>query len=160
MTDNVIHPSFKHGKNLKIGQYNHIHEDVVVGDDVDIRSYVELRSGTRVGDNVKLDSGIVTSGNCRIGNNVTLRYKTIIAREVTIEDDVFIAPNVMTNYLNAKGEKRGGTVIGRGSFIGTGAIIDAGIKICPNAIIGELALVKHNILESGVYVGIPARRVK
>jgi len=155
---NVIHPSFIHGENFQIGHFNHIHENVKVGDNVTILNYVELRPGTNVGDRVYIDSGVKTSGDCTIDDDAVLRYNVIIAREVTVEEGVFLAPNVMTNYLNAKGEKVGGTVIGAGSFIGTGAVIDAGIKICPGAIVGELALVKHDITEPGVYVGIPARK--
>jgi acyl-[acyl carrier protein]--UDP-N-acetylglucosamine O-acyltransferase len=38
---NIIDGSFKHGKNVEIGDFCHIHKDVVVGDNVKIRSYVE-----------------------------------------------------------------------------------------------------------------------
>ena len=46
---NIIHDSFKFGKNLKIGAFCIIEEDVIVGDDVEIQNYVLLRKGTRIG---------------------------------------------------------------------------------------------------------------
>lgn len=157
---NYVHPSFVHGENFKIGKYNHIHENVKVGDDVTIRSYVELRPGTIIGDWCYIDSGVKSSGQNKIGNNVTIRYDAIIARNVIIEDDVFISPQVMTEYLTHKREKKGGTVIGKGTFVGTDATISFGVKICPEVIIGSKALVKRDILEPGIYVGIPARLMR
>lgn len=41
---NTVHPSFKYGKNLKIGKYNHIHENVKAGDNCQIRSFTSAVS--------------------------------------------------------------------------------------------------------------------
>ena len=170
---NVIDESFVHGRNFKIGEFNHIHEDVRVGDDVTIRSYVELRPDTIIGDRVYLDSGVKTSGECRIGNNVTLRYDSIIAKGCVIEDDVFISPQFMTENINHKGEEVGGAHIGIGVWdgdsayrvcIGTNVTLAAGIDICSGTVIGTTIGTKTNvrksILEPGVYVGNPARRMR
>ena len=144
---NVIHPSFKHGSNFQIGEFNHIFEDCEVGDYVKIRSYVELRPKTIIGNGCYLDSGVKSSGYNLIGNKVTLRYGAIIAREVTIEDDVFVSPNVMTIYLSHLRDKLGGTVIGKGAFIGTNAILGASVKIGQGAVIGILSVVEHCVIE-------------
>ncbi len=144
---NVIHPSFKHGSNFQIGEFNHIHEDCEVGDGVKMRSYVELRPQTIIGNGCYLDSGVRSSGNNLIGDNVTLRFGAIIAREVTIEDDVFVSPNVMTIYLSHMKKKLGGTVIGKGAFIGTNAILGASVKIGTGSIIGILSVVEHCVIE-------------
>jgi len=149
---NFIHPSFKLGSNFQIGEFNHIHEDCEVGDDVKMRSYVELRPQTIIGDDCYLDSGVRSSGYNLIGNNVTLRYGAIIAREVTIENDVFVSPNVMTIYLSHLREKLGGTVIGKGAFIGTNAILGASVKIGPGSIIGILSILEHCVIEEGCMV--------
>jgi len=165
---NYIHPSFKHGKNLKIGKYNYIHEGVTVGDDVTIRSYVELRKDTVIGDRCYVDSGVKSSGKCEIGDNVTLRYDSIIAMGVKIEDGVFISPQLMTENLNHRGEAIGGVHIGTGAwnhetkyrvFIGTNVTLAAGIEICSGTIIGSKTNVRKSILEPGTFVGNPARRL-
>ncbi len=154
---NIIDPSFKHGKNFKIGNYCIIKEDCEVGDNVTIKDYVRLASNTKIGNNCVIDSYVKSSGQNSIGDNVTIRYDSIIAREVTVEDDVFISPQVMTIYSTHKGVKKGGIVIGKGAFIGTNVTIGAGVKIGPNVIIGAKALVTKDCLKEGVYVGIPAR---
>jgi len=155
-----IHPSFRHGKNFKIGKYVIIQEDCEVGDDVRIENFVLLKTGTKMGNNIYVDSYVRSSGINRIGNNVTIRFGSTIAREVTVEDDVFISPNVMTIYSTHKGERKGGTVIGRGAFIGTNAVLGPGVRIGPGVVIGAMAFVTKDCLEPGIYVGIPARKLE
>jgi acetyltransferase-like isoleucine patch superfamily enzyme len=53
----------------------------------------------------------------------------------------------------------GGCRVGRGSFIGSGAILRHNTTICPGAIIGAGAVVVNDIDEVGVYVGNPARKI-
>jgi len=156
---NYIHPSFVHGKNLKIGKFNHIHEGVKVGDDVTIRSYVELRKGTIVGDGCYIDSGVKSSGQCTIGDNVTIRYNSIIARNVTIKDDVFISPQVMFINIPFTKKERRPTIVGKGAKIGTNATINDGVKIGDGVIIGAKSFVNRDCIEPGTYVGIPARKI-
>lgn len=157
---NDIADDFQHGKNFRCGSFVKIDEDVIVGDNVTIENYVLLKPGTRIGNNVFIDSYVRSSGCNRIGNNVTLRFGSTIAREVTVEDDVFISPNVMTVYSRHTGEKVGGTVIGRRSHIGTAAVIGPGVKIGPKVIIGAQAYVSKDIAEAGIYVGVPAVKMK
>jgi len=157
--NNEIASDFRHGKNFKIGHYCVIQEGCEVGDDVDIQHHVLLKKGTKIGSNVYVDSFFRSSGNNRIGNNVTLRFGSTIAREVTVEDDVFISPNVMTIYSDHKGVRKGGMVIGKGSFIGTNVVINAGVEIVPGCIVGSMSLVTKDLLEPGIYIGIPARKV-
>jgi acetyltransferase-like isoleucine patch superfamily enzyme len=151
-----IADDFQHGKNFKCGSFVKIEKDVIVGDDVTIENYVLLKPGTRIGNKVFVDSYFRSSGNNKIGNNVTLRFGSTIAREVSIEDDVFISPNVMTIYSRHTGEKIGGTVIGKGTHVGTAAVVGPGVKIAPGSVIGAQAYVSKDINEAGVYVGVPA----
>ena len=153
-----IADDFKHGENFKCGSFVKIDKDVVVGDNVSIDHFVLLKSGTRIGNNVFVDSYVRSSGSNKIENNVTLRFGCTIAREVTVEDDVFISPNVMTIYSRHTGEKVGGTVIGKGTHVGTAAVIGPGVKIAANSVIGAQAYVSKDITEAGVYVGVPAER--
>lgn len=153
-----IAKDFKHGKNLRCGSYVKIESGVVVGDNVTIENFVLLRKGTHIGDNVFVDSYVRSSGDNVVGNNVTLRYGCTLAREVVIEDNVYLSPNVMTIYSKHTGEKVPGTVIGKASYIGTNAVIGPGIKIAPKTVVGAMALVTRNIEKPGVYVGIPANK--
>lgn len=159
-TGNYIHPSFIHGKGLKLGKNNHIHEGVEVGNNVTIMSGVELRKHTFIGDDCYIDSGVKSSGKCLIGNNVTIRYDAIIARNVVIEDNVFIAPQVMFINIPFKKKKQKPTIIEEGVKIGTASVINDGVTIAKWTIIGAMSFVRKDILEPGVYVGNPLRRLK
>ena len=156
---NIIHPSFKYGKDLKMGHFCVIEEDVVVGDDVDIQNYVLLKKGTRIGNNCYVDSYFRSSGDNLIGDNVTLRFGSTIARKVYIEDCVFIAPNVMTVYSLPNGSKSSGTYIKKGAFIGTAVVLAPNITIGAGVIIGTNSFVNKDCLEKGVYVGNPAKKL-
>ena len=156
----VIAEDFKHGVNFSIGSHCIIQEGCEVGDNVRVENFVLLKKGTKIGSNVYVDSYVKSSGSNKIGSNVTLRFNATIAREVVIEDDVFISPNVMTIYSDHKGESHPGTVIGKGCHIGTNAVINHGLKIAPHTVVGALSLVTKNILSPGIYIGIPAIKIK
>jgi serine acetyltransferase len=49
--------------------------------------------------------------------------------------------------------------MGNGVFVGTNAVILERLSICENAIIGAGAVVTKSILEPGVYVGMPAKKL-
>jgi len=157
---NQIHESFKHGKNLKIGYFNVIEEDVIVGDNVDIQNYVLLKKGTRIGDNCYVDSYFRSSGDNEIGNNVTLRFGSTIARKVYVGDNSFISPNVMTVFSLPDGTKSAGTVIGANCFIGTAAVLAPNIVIVEGTIVGANSFVNKSCLEKAVYVGNPAKKIR
>ena len=110
--NNIIHESFKHGVNFKIGHFCVIEEDVVVGDNVKIDNYVLLKKGTKILDDVWVDSYVRSSGHNLIKANTTLRYGCTIAKEVVVEDGAFISPNVMTIYSTHTHKKSGKILMG------------------------------------------------
>lgn len=157
---NVIHPSFKQGKNLKIGHFCIIEEDVEVGDDVEIGNYVLLKKGTKIGDRTFVDSYVKSSGDNQIGSDVTLRFNATIARKVFVGNGVFIAPNVMTIYSTHTGEKGTGTHIKDRAFIGTAVVFGPNVIIGEDVVIGAMAYVHKDCLDKGIYAGIPAKKIK
>lgn len=157
---NVIHKSFKHGKNFKMGDFCKIEENVIVGDDVELQNYVLLKKGTCIGNNVYVDSYFRSSGDNQIGDNVTLRFGSTIARKVTVEGNVFISPNVMTVYSLPDGSKSKGTIIGKDAFIGTAAVIGPNVIIGKGTIIGANSYVNKDCLERAIYAGTPAKKIR
>ena len=157
---NIINADVTLGNNVVIGNYCVIHENVSIADNTVVKDYVELRPGTVIGSDCYVDSRASSSGNCVIGNNVTLRYDSIIARGVEIGDDTYICPRVMTNNLNTDKEQIGGAKFGKGCFVGTNAVIQHGLDIGEKVIIGSMSFVNKNCVAHGVYVGMPARKIK
>lgn len=157
----VISSDFKFGENLKLGHFNTIQKNVIVGDNVDIQNYVLLKPGTVIGNDCYVDSYVLTSGNCQIGNNVKMRYRTVIARNVIIEDDCFFTAGVKTIFLDHSAtatEKP--LLIKRGCYFGDNAIIMGGITIAEDCIIGANTFVNKDTEPGGVYAGTPARRFR
>jgi UDP-N-acetylglucosamine acyltransferase len=158
---NDIHPSFKFGKNLKMGSYNVIMKDVEVGDNVEICHHTLLKPGTVIGDNCYVDSYVLSSGNCTIGNNVIMRYQTVIARNVIIEDYNFFTAGVKLIFLDHSAIATPKPLhIKKGCFFGDAAVIMGGITIAENCIIGACAFVNKDTESNGVYAGLPAKRFR
>ncbi len=102
-------------------------------------------------------SGNIFFGNsfvnakARIGRNNIINTRAIIEHECTIGDHNHISVNsVLCGRVN----------IGNLCFVGASATILDNIEVCDNAIIGAGAVVTKSIKEPGVYIGIPARRIR
>ena len=63
-------------------------------------------------------------------------------------------------YIPFTEKEKKPTIIRRGVKIGTNATINDGIEVCEGAIIGAKAFVNKDILEKGIYAGVPARRIR
>jgi UDP-2-acetamido-3-amino-2,3-dideoxy-glucuronate N-acetyltransferase len=159
--NNIIHESFIHGTNFKIGNFCVIEEGVCVGNNVTIGNYVLLKKGTFVEDNVFIDSYVRSSGDNSICKGSTIRFGATIARNVVVGNNVFISPNVMTIYTTHEGKKeKKMTVIADEAFIGTAAVIGPGITIGKKVVIGAMTYVTKDCLEKGIYFGIPAKKIR
>lgn len=148
------------GRNVSIGQYCIIEDGVIIGDNTVIKNYVELRENTVIGSDCYIDSRVSTSGNCTIGNGVTLRYDTIIARGCIIGDNTYVSPRVMTNNLDTGNHQVGGAKVGKNCFIGTNAVLQHGITVGENVIIGSMSFLNKNVPENEVWFGNPAKLFK
>jgi UDP-2-acetamido-3-amino-2,3-dideoxy-glucuronate N-acetyltransferase len=155
----IVHFSFSHGSNFKLGYFNRFEKNTSVGNNISIQNYVLLKEGTVIGNNCYIDSYVRSSGDNIIGNNITIRFGSTIARKVYIDDDVFISPNVMTVYSLPDKSVSSATYIRRGAFIGTAAVIAPNITIGEGVIIGTNSFVNKNYLERGVYAGNPAKKI-
>lgn len=161
-----IHDSFIHGNNFQHGHYCVIEDDVIVGDDVKLGHFVMLKKGTRIKNRVQLDSFVKTTGYCIIGNDVLMKADACIARCVVVNDKAFIGPGVMTNHTKNVVHQRGLkevpqiTQIGYGAIIGSHTQIRAGSIIGDNVYIATGTNIYKDVLEAGIYGGMPVRRLR
>ena len=95
--------------------------------------------------------GVYLGPETIIGSNNIINTRCVLEHEVKIGDNNHIAP---TACLCGRVE------IGNNIFIGANVTVKEKIRICDNVTIGAGAVVVENINESGVYVGIPARKVE
>jgi acetyltransferase-like isoleucine patch superfamily enzyme len=105
--------------------------------------------------------------NVKIGKNCRIQSHAFICELVVIGDFCFISHGVkFVNDLFSLGKPAGGnqslwkqTKIGNHVSIGTNATI-LPVIITNNVVIGAGSVVTNDILESGVYAGNPARKLR
>jgi UDP-3-O-[3-hydroxymyristoyl] glucosamine N-acyltransferase len=153
----IIEDGVEIGENVVIEHYCIFNKGVKIGKNTVVKSYVELRQNTIIGKNCFIDSKVSSSGNCIVGDFVTLRYGTILARGVQIGNNCYLCPRVMTNNLNDEMDAIGGAKIGDNCFIGTHAVLQYGITLEDDVIIGSMAFVNKNCQKGKTYIGIPAK---
>ena len=133
---------------------------VIVGDQACVRERCEL------GDDVVIGRGSHVENDTSIGARTRVQANAYITAYSTLEEDVFIAPCVVTTNDNYMGrtearlaEMRGPT-IRRGARVGGGAVLLPGIEIGVEAFVGAGAVVLHDVPAQAVVVGNPARRIR
>ncbi len=136
------------GENVKVVEPCNLYE-CTIGNNTFIGPFVEIQKGVVVGDNCKIQS------------------HSFICELVTIGSNCFIGHGVMfINDLFENGAPAGGdaslwhaTVIGNNVSIGSNATL-LPVSICDKVVIGAGAVVTKNIVQSGVYVGNPAKLIR
>ena len=140
--------------------------DVSFGKEVTITEPCNLY-GCALGDKVFIGPFVEIQKGVKIGKNTRIQSHSFICELVTIGSNCFVSHGVMfINDLFSKGGPAQGdknywksTTIGNNVSIGTSSTI-LPVKICDNVVIGAGSVVTKDILEPGVYVGNPAKKIK
>ncbi len=133
---------------------------VVVGDQACVRERVT------VGDDVVIGRGSLVENDTTIGELTKIQAEAYITAYSTLEDNVFIAPCVVTTNDNFMGrtEKRHelikGPTIRRGARVGGGAILCPAVEIGEEAFVGAGAVVTRDVPPRKLVVGSPARVIR
>lgn len=140
--------------------------------------YIEGKRKISIGNCTRIFPGIrmeaLGNGSIIIGSNTVIEQNVHIISmdsELSIGDDVTIAPNVFITNVNhnyqdidksvmEQGHSIRKTRIGNGCFIGFGTAIQAGTVLGKHCIIGSNAVVKGTFPDNCVIVGAPARIIK
>jgi len=118
----------------------------VISKKTDIGSF-----GVHINDGCNILSGVKISNEVQIGMGVIVYYNCVITHDVAIGDFVELSPGVIL---------LGGCKIGSMSHIGAGAIIFPNVIIGENVRVGAGAVVRKNLPDNVVAVGVPAKIVK
>jgi acetyltransferase-like isoleucine patch superfamily enzyme len=130
---------------------------VILGDQSCVRERVV------VGDEVVIGRGSLVENDTTIGALTKIQAEAYITAYSTLEEQVFIAPCVVTTNDDFMGrtERRRelikGPTIRRGARIGGGAILLPGIEIGEEAFVGAGAVVTKDVEPRMLVVGNPAR---
>ena len=143
----TIYAGTQIGERLQTGQCVCIREDNLLGDEVSIGTTAVLEFGNRIGDRVRIHSGC-------------------FLELVTIEDDVFVGPNVVftddPHPMNCPRYKecKGGPVVRRLARIGANSTVLPGVEIGENSLVGAGSVVVKDVPPDTVVAGRPARVIK
>ena len=141
----TIYAGTRMGDRVQTGQGASIREHNVIGDDVAIGTNAVLEHGNTIGDRVRIHTGC-------------------FLELVTIEDDVFVGPNVTFADdphppCPRYGECVGGATVRSGASIGANATVLPGVVIGRGALVGAGAVVVDDVPDGAVAVGNPAHVV-
>lgn len=115
---------------------------IIIHPNVRISKWVELGRGSII------CAGNIITCDIKIGNFAFVNLACTIGHDCVIGDYLTLNPGVnLSGICN----------IGNHVSIGTNAAIRQGVSICNNVVIGMGANVVKNIIESGTYVGSPAK---
>jgi acetyltransferase-like isoleucine patch superfamily enzyme len=134
-----------------------IGERVILGDQSCVRERVE------VGDDVVLGRGSLIENDTTVGARTKIQAEAYVTAYSTLEEDVFVAPCVVTTNDDYMGrtEKRfesmRGPTIRRGARVGGGAVLCPGVEIGEEAFVGAGAVVTKDVAPRTLVVGNPAR---
>ena len=137
-----------------------IGERVIVGDQACVRERCTI------GDDVVIGRGSLVENDTSVGALTKIQAHAYITAYSLLEDNVFIAPCVITTNDNFMGrtEKRHalmrGPTIRRGARVGGGAVLLPGIEIGEEAFIGAGAVVVRDVEARALMVGNPARQLR
>lgn len=168
------------GKNIVIGRFCIIEENVEIQDNVVIEDHVTILSGAKIGSGTKIgtyskigknavigDKCSFTAyceirDNCKLGNSVSMGSRGTLSAGTLVEDNVIMKYSfVATDTPDLKmSEKKSLCILKKGSRFGANVTIMPSVIIGENSEIGACSQVRHNVPDNEVWYGNPAQFYK
>ena len=135
-----------------------------IGEGTRIWQYVVVLPGAVIGRDGNICSHCFIENKVVLGDRVTVKCGVQLWDGITLEDDVFVGPNVtFTNDLQPRSRNAAAqllpTLVKKGASLGANATILPGLTIGEGAMVGAGSVVTKNIPPGVTVVGNPARIV-
>ena len=138
----IVAASALTGKDIYLGAYSYIGENVVMGDDCKIYPHVYIGDGTKIGNNCTLFPGVKIYHECIVGNNCIIHAGSVIG-----SDGFGFAPQADGKYL--KIPQIGNVIIENDVELGANVTVDRatmGSTIIRNGVkLDNLIQIAHNV---------------
>ncbi len=142
-----------------------IDEGAEIGSGTKIWHYCHILKNTRIGKNCIIGQNVMIGPDVKVGNKCKIQNNVSIYKGVTLEDEVFCGPScVFTNvytpraFIERKNEFLP-TLVKKGATIGANATIVCGVTIGSYAMVGAGAVVKKDVPDYALVVGVPAKQI-
>ncbi len=142
----------------------YIDEGVEIGAGTTIWHFSHILSGCKIGERCNIGQNVMIGPDVTIGNGCKIQNSVSVYKGVTLEDGVFCGPSVVfTNVYNPRCavprmKEIRGTLVGKGATLGANSTIVCGNTIGKYAFIAAGAVVKKDVPDYALVVGIPAKQ--
>ncbi|MCS6834425.1 MAG: N-acetyltransferase [Anaerolineae bacterium] len=143
---------------------SYVDEPCTIGDGTKIWHFCHIMPQAQIGRGCILGQNVFVASGVKIGDNVKIQNNVAVYAGVELEDDVFCGPScVFTNVINPRSQivRRDEylpTLVRRGATIGANATIVCGATIGRYAFIGAGAVVRGDVPDYALMLGVPARQ--
>lgn len=154
------------GASCSIGSHTVLMAGSTFGEGVIVGDNAGVRERCTIGDSVVVGRSVTVENDTSIGARTKIQSGAYVTAYVTLEEDVFIAPMVVTTNDNYMGrtERRfaelKGCTVRRGARIGGGSHILPGIEIGEEAFVATGSIVTKDVAPNTLVMGTPARPVR
>jgi len=107
--------------------------------------------GAQIGEGTVIAAGAVVNADAKIGKHTIINSASVVEHDCVINDFAHISPGTVIC---------GTAKIGKVSWIGAGAVVKNNVSVCDCALIGAGGVVVKDISQSGVYAGVPVKKIK
>jgi len=154
------------GDKCVVGAHTVVMAGSTFGDGCVVGDNAGVRERCAIGDDVVIGRSVTVENDTAIGSRTRIQSGAYVTAYVTIEEDVFIAPMVVTtndNYMG-RGEARmkemRGCTIRRGARVGGGAHILPKVDIGEDSFIATGSIVTKDVPARTIVMGVPAKPVR
>ena len=143
---------------------SYVDDGCIIGAGTKIWHFCHVMKGAHIGERCVLGQNVSVADGVVIGNNVKIQNNVSLYTGVILEDDVFCGPScVFTNVVNPRAQVVRHhlfehTLVKRGATIGANATIVCGANIGRYAFVGAGAVVRGDVADYALMLGVPARR--
>ncbi|MFO7585215.1 MAG: DapH/DapD/GlmU-related protein [Anaerolineales bacterium] len=145
-----------------VHESTYIDQPCEIGTGTRIWHFCHIMSGAKIGRNCSLGQNVMVASGVEVGDNVKIQNNVSLYTGIFVEDDVFLGPScVLTNVVNPRSQinrksEYQRTLIRRGATIGANATIICGATIGRYAFIGAGAVVRGDVPDYALMLGVPA----
>jgi UDP-N-acetylbacillosamine N-acetyltransferase len=131
-------------KLVRLFDYFCLNQFVAIDPNAVVSKTAQIGSSTYVGKNVAINAQAI------IGRGTIINTHAIVEHECIIEDFVHIAPNAVLC---------GNVQVGKYSFVGANTVVRQNTNIASDVIVGAGSVLLKSIVEKGIWVGRPAKKI-